>query len=73
MPVDDAPALAALASKISTSSVKGYGLTPSNGYAEDVSGAGVLQKYRDAAAHGLDGVPSAFSGGSGGGSSGFHC
>ena len=74
MPVDDAPELAALASKITTSSVKSYGLTPSAGFAEDVSGAGVLQRYHNVAAHGLDGVPSAFSGGSGsGGSSGFHC
>ena len=74
MPVDDAPALAALASKITTSNIKSYGLTPSAGFAEDVSLPGMLQRYHNVAIHGLDGVPSAFSGGSGGGGGGgFHC
>jgi LCP family protein required for cell wall assembly len=69
---DDAPALAALAAKISTKNIRSVALTPANGFDEFVNHPGAWQKYKDTAARGLDFVPSAYSGGSGGGT-GFHC
>ena len=74
MPQEDAPALAALAAHISTKNIRSIALTPLNGFPTVVSGPGTLKKYQDTVARGLDGVPSAYSGGSGGsGGSGFHC
>lgn len=73
MPQSDAPQLAALASKISTSNIRSYSLTPSAGFAIDVSGSGVLKRYRHIVQIGLDGLPSAYSGGSSSGVGGFHC
>jgi LCP family protein required for cell wall assembly len=72
MPIDQAPALVALAEHIATGNVKSIELVPS------VTGNPVgfltiprLATVRDIVAHGLDGLPAA--GGSGGGGGGFSC
>jgi LCP family protein required for cell wall assembly len=76
MPIDDAPALVALAERIGTGNVKSIELVPS------VTGNPVgfltvprLATVRNIVAHGLDGVPPATSGGgsSSGGGGGFSC
>ena len=79
----DAPALAAIAAKITTRNVKSYQLTPSNGYNANIfpnnmTDQSVLQVYQAAVKKGLNGVASAYASGSagsggGGGGGGFHC
>jgi LCP family protein required for cell wall assembly len=79
---DDAPALAALATKIKPKNVRTITLTPSKGYAANVvpniGDRSVLNVYQAAPKKGLSGVPSAYTngsqgGGGGGGGGGFHC
>ena len=66
---NDAPALAALATKIKTKNVRTYVLSPSNGFNEnvipDVGSQTVLKKYQAVVKKGLNGVPSAYASGSG--------
>jgi anionic cell wall polymer biosynthesis LytR-Cps2A-Psr (LCP) family protein len=73
MPVEDAPALAAIAAHIGTGNIKSIELVP------NVTGNPVgfltiprLATVRDIVAHGLDDVPPALGGGGGGGG-GFSC
>lgn len=75
---NDAPALAALATKIKVRNVRTYVLSPSNGFNENVfpnvGDQTVLQKYQAIVKKGLNGLPSAYASGSGGGAGGgFHC
>jgi LCP family protein required for cell wall assembly len=80
IPWSDAPALATIAAKIKPGNITTYGLTPANGFAEnvtpDVGNTSVLQVYQDKLKSGLDGVLSAYStsgGAGGGGGGGFSC
>jgi anionic cell wall polymer biosynthesis LytR-Cps2A-Psr (LCP) family protein len=73
MPIDQAPALVALAERVGSGNVKSIELVPS------VTGNPVgfltiprLATVRSIVAHGLDGVPPA-SGGGGGGGGGLSC
>jgi hypothetical protein len=74
MPVEDAPALAAIAERVGTGNVKSIELVPA------VTGNPVgfltvprLAIVRNIVAHGLDGVPPASGSGSGGGGGGLSC
>ena len=74
MPVEDAPALAAIAAHIGTGNIKSIELVP------NVTGNPVgfltiprLATVRDIVAHGLDDVPPASGGGGGSGGGGFTC
>jgi len=74
MPVEDAPALAAIAERVGTGNVKSIELVPA------VTGNPVgfltvprLAIVRNIVAHGLDGVPPASGSGGGGGGGGLSC
>jgi LCP family protein required for cell wall assembly len=81
IPWEDAPALAAIASKIKPGNITTYGLTPAAGFAENVvpnlNDNSVLNVYQAKLKSGLKGVTSAYnatgSGGGGGGGGGFSC
>ena len=73
----NAPALAAIASKIKTKNIRSYTLTPLNGFSGNVipnlGDDSVLNKYRTRLQTGLNGLTSAYGGGSSSGGGGFHC
>jgi anionic cell wall polymer biosynthesis LytR-Cps2A-Psr (LCP) family protein len=75
--LNDAPEMAALATRISTANIATYPLTPLAGFGNniypEIGDTSVLQKYQTRVKTGLNGVPSAFPSGGGGGGGGFHC
>lgn len=74
MPIDQAPALVALAEKVGTGSVKSIELVPAiTGNPVGFLTVPRLATVRDIVAHGLDGVPASSTGGGSGGGGGLSC
>ena len=74
MPIDQAPALVALAEKVGTGSVKSIELVPAiTGNPVGFLTVPRLATVRGIVAHGLDGVPASSTGGGGGGGGGLSC
>jgi LCP family protein required for cell wall assembly len=74
---NDAPQLAAVVAKIKPGNVKTYGLTPSKGFAANVTpnvgDNSVVKIYQRGVQLGLNGAAAAYTSASGGGGGGFHC